>query len=185
MKKTLLLAFLTLCVSSIAFAQYDPGSIDVYSGQGQASCNFVDAGGLVSVYLFHTHTDGSTASQFKLETPPSAVWQHFGDLWQFQTVIGSSPTGVSLGYGSCLGQLGDIYLGAANFNSTTPAGVCDLISIVPDPTAPSGLVEFVDCAAVKWTKDRGGQGRVNSDGSCDCSVPVRETTWGGIKALYN
>lgn len=185
MKKTLLLALMTLCVSSIAFAQYDPGSIDVYSDQGQGSCNFVDAGGLLQVFVFHTHTDGATASQFKIETPPSANWLHFGDLWQFQTVIGSAPVGVSIGYGSCLGQLGDIYLGAVNFNSTTPAAVCDLISVVPDPASLSGLLEIVDCTATKFTKDRGGQGRVNSDGSCDCSVPVRETTWGGIKALYN
>ena len=185
MKKILLLAVVMLGVSSVAFGQYDPGAVNVYSDQSQSSCNFTDAG-FMTVYFFHTHTDGATASQFKLELPASGVYNHFGDLWQFQTVIGSSISGVSVAYMVCQGQNNDIYLGSATFGTVTPAGVCEMLSIIPDPGAPSGLVEIIDCTATKYTIPVGGVGRVNSDGSCQCEiVPVQETTWGGIKALYD
>jgi hypothetical protein len=191
MKRLLLLTVVVLGVSSLAFAQYQPGSIDVYTDAGQVSCNFVDPGGnsLIQVYIFHTHTTGATASQFKLEVPPSAVWSHLGDQWNMPTTIGTSVSGVSLGYGSCQGQLADIHLGTVNFFSFTASAVCDLMSIIPDPASPSGLVEIVDCQTnpntTKYLLEKGGQGRVNSDGSCDCTVAVHETTWGGIKALYD
>jgi hypothetical protein len=57
-----------------------------------------------------------------------------------------------------------------------------LIGIVPAPNKPG--VRAVDCAenSVIIT---GGQARVNPDGTCQCAVPVNETTWGNIKALYN
>ena len=189
MKRLLLLTVVVMSVASFAFAQ-DPGSIDVYADGGQGSCNFVDVGGssLIQVYIFHTHTTGSTASMFKMEIPPSAVWNHLGDQWNMPTTIGTSVAGVSLGYGSCQGQVADIHLGTVNFFTNTASAVCDLISIIPHPGAPTGLVEMVDCSLpspIKYTLTKGGQGRVNNDGSCSCTVAVEETTWGGIKALYN
>ncbi len=187
MKRLLLLTVVILSVSSLAFAQYQPGSIDVYTDAGQGSCNFVDAGGLVTVHFFHTHTTGATAAQFMLEVP--ATWSHLGDLWNTATSIGTSVVGVSLGYGVCSGQSADFNLGSANFFGGS-VGACELISIVPDPTAPTGLVELVDCLKPpdgpnKFTLTKGGQGRVNNDGTCSCTVAVHETTWGGIKALYD
>jgi hypothetical protein len=182
----MLLVVVLLSVSSLAFAQYNPGSLDVYSDVGQTSCNFTDAG-FLSVFIFHTHTDGATAARFALELPESGTYTLLGDLWQFQTIIGNTRDGVSIGYGNCVGQTSDVYLGQANYATAGPSAACGLITVVPDPTATSGLVEFVDCAAPAEFAyiSVGGQGRVNSDGTCDCTVPVQETTWGGIKALYD
>ena len=188
MKRILLLTMAVLCVSSLASAQYNPGSIDIYSDVGQASCDFADGpGAIVRVYFYHTHTDGATASQWMLDLPASTSWMHFGDIWTVTTVIGSSIGGVSIGYGACQGSIGDFYLGSATFQAATLSEVCGLMSIVPDPVALSGLIEIIDCQGFpeKHTLAAAGQGRLNSDGSCNCSVPVQETTWGGIKALYN
>jgi hypothetical protein len=185
MKKSMLLVVVLLLVSSLAFAQYDPGSIDIYTDVSQSSCNFTDTGGLIEMYYYHTHTDGATASSFRVEFSEGAAWTHLGSTWNFATVIGSHDDGWDVAYGNCLGQNSDIYLGLSNFfGNSSPA--CGLISIVPGQGL-SGLVEVIDCAipAAKWTLDRGGQARVNNDGSCSCTVPVQETTWGGIKALYD
>ncbi len=183
MKRIVLLTVAVLCVSSLAVAQYNPGSIDVYSDIGQGSCNFLDAGGLVLVFVYHTNSDGATASNFMLELGAGVTWSFLGPQWQFATVIGNPMTGVDIGYGACLGAAGDIYLGQLSFFGSS-AAACSMISIVIG-NGVSGFLEIIDCSAVKFLLDRGGQGRINPDGTCDCSVPVQETTWGGIKALYN
>jgi hypothetical protein len=183
MKRLLLLTVVVLSVSSMAFAQV--GMINVYADAGQASCNFVDLGALVQVFLFH-EGGGATAAQFLLEVP--AAWMHLGDTWNTATSIGTSISGVSLGYGACLGGVTPFNLGSVNFFGSA-AAACERVSIVPDPASLTLMVELVDCVLPKpnkFTFAEGGSGTINSDGSCQCNIiPVRETTWGGIKALYN
>ena len=179
MKRSMLIAFCLLFGASMAFAQ--AGAVGVFADPGGTDCNLVDAGGLVSVSLVHVFTTGSTASQFML-VPPTG-WVHLGDMWNFQATVGVSITGVSVGYGAC--YVGPISLGTVNFfGSVSPA--CTLVSIVADPAAPSGLIEGVDCVEPFPNKffPTGGSAIVNSDGTCDCLIPVRDTTWGGVKALY-
>lgn len=178
MKRTLLIGLCLTMVASLAFAQ--AGSIRIASDATGVECNFADAGGLVQVYLLHVDAPGATASQFKLDVS-AAGWTHLGDTWNFATVIGSSMTGVSVAYGACFSA--PIALGTINFfGSAAPA--CSMINIVADPGALSGQIEAVDCASFK-VFPTGGAGIVNPDGTCDCSTPVQETTWGGVKALYN
>jgi hypothetical protein len=180
MKRLLLIAFCLLFGASTVFAQ--AGSVGVFADPGGTNCNMLDAGGLVQVYITHVNTTGATAAQFMLQPGPG--WVHLGDTWNFTTVIGTSIAGVSVAYGGCFA--GTISLGLVNFfGSVAPS--CTLISIVPDPAAPSGNIEAVDCALPDPGKmfPTGGSAIVNADGSCDCSVPVQDTTWGGVKALYN
>jgi hypothetical protein len=179
MKRAMIIACCLVFGASMAFAQ--AGSIGVFSDAGATSCNFVDGGGLVQVYISHVYTDGATASQFKLAAP--AGWTHLGDTWNFTTVIGTSINGVSVAYGACF--VGPIALGVVNFFGAAAPG-CTMIAIVADPASPSGDIEAVDCALPDPGKmfPTGGAGRVNSDQTCDCNVPVQDTTWGGIKALY-
>jgi len=165
-------------VASLAFAQ--AGSIRIASDATGADCNLVDAGGLVTVHLLHVDAPGATASQFRLDVSATG-WMHLGDTWNFATVIGTSTLGVSVAYGGCFP--GPIALGAINFFGTN-AAPCTMINIVEDPEALSGNIEAVDCESFK-VFPTGGAGIVNSDGTCDCSTPVQETTWGGVKALYN
>ena len=180
MKRTLLIGLCLTMVASLAFAQ--AGSIRIASEVSGVDCNFADAGGLVQVYILHVDAPGATASQFRLDI--SAVgWMHLGDTWNFPTIIGTSIVGVSVAYGGC--YTAPIALGTINFFGTS-APACSMISIVADPGALSGAIEAVDCDEFK-VFPTGGAGIVNPDGSqdCDCSTPVQETTWGGVKALYN
>jgi hypothetical protein len=154
------------------------GTIAVFSDMGATSQEFVDAGSLVQVHFFHIHHSGVTGSRFLLAPIPN--WIHLGDTWNFPAVIGTSVTGVSIGYGDCLDSY-YTHLGTANFfGSAAPA--CSRIYVVADPAATTGQIEVVDCAGGLLFAS-GGVGCVNSDGGCVCAHPVRSATWGQIKAL--
>jgi hypothetical protein len=178
MKRLVLIAICVLSVAVVANAQL-AGSIGVFTDAGGADCNFVDGGSLVVAYLLHVYHDGSTASQFSVVTPG---WMWLGDNIAFAAVIGNTNVGISIGYGTC--QSAPTYLGSVNYLGTI-AAPCSYISVVPDPGALSGEIEGVDCSTPEQkTFPTGGQGIINGDGSCFCDTPVEETTWGGIKSLY-
>jgi hypothetical protein len=182
MKYLVSVALVLTCCAGTVFAQ--AGSIVATSDLGGTDCLFVDSGNLVQVYIFHVDHPGATASQWKLDLG-GLPWTLLGDQIEFDTVIGSIPTGISIGYGAC--ETAPVYLGVASFfGSSAPA--CSAIRIGPDPTALSGAIEAVDCSvpAVK-VFPLGIGGWVNSDGSCGCSnppLPVEDSTWGQVKALY-
>jgi len=59
--------------------------------------------------------------------------------------------------------------------------------MVPDPAAPTGQIEGVDCATTK-TFPNGSSLTFDYDGTCPpCGeiVPVEETNWGRVKSLYS
>ncbi|MCK4773632.1 MAG: hypothetical protein KAT30_02560 [Candidatus Krumholzibacteria bacterium] len=187
MKRSLLTAFCLVLGASMAIAQPDVGTIDVFSDPGLADCNFTDSGPvLITVYVAATNSaDGTSAAQWKMVIP--STWTFFGQVSPYPTVVGNVLEGISIGYGQCLS--GDAFLIlTVNMLGDGLSPTCSHISIVPDPDAPSGQIEIVDCQLPlpeKWLSDAAGQGVVNGDGSCPCNVPVQDTTWGGIKALYN
>jgi hypothetical protein len=152
-----------------------PGIIGVYSDATGASIDFVDTGGTISIYIFHFDHNGSIAAQFKLDLFNTG-WTWLGDSWNTPTAIGSSVSGVSLGYGGCAPA--PTYLGVVNVTGTASPS-CRFIQIVPDPSAPTGEIEVVDCVGNKLTGS-GAWGYVN----CEDRDPVRSTTWGQIKAMY-
>jgi len=157
------------------------GMITIFSDWGGSDCNFTDFGSLVQVYFFHIFHGGAVASQFRLDVS-TAGWMWLGDMWTFPAVIGNSINGVSLGYGACMPA--PTYLGYANFLGTV-SPPCTSIKIVADPRSWSGQIEGFDCAS-NPTFPSGGMGIVNNDGSCMCEypLPVEQTTWGQVKALY-
>ena len=170
MKRSVLIVLAIMLFASTAFAQ---GSIMVFSDPGATSCNFTYApSGFAPVYVFHMYTPGSTASEWRLVLP--AGFTHLGDISNFALTIGASVNGTSVSYGACLqGNFMLMTVNALGAPTGTPA--CTLISIVD--------VQSIGCASDRYFPP-GGAGVVNTDGSCDCDVPVDETTWGGIKALY-
>jgi hypothetical protein len=185
MERLLLLTMAILLINGVVVAQPDLGSLDVFSDPGYTSCDFVDTGGLISVYVLSTHSgDGSTAVQFRMNIP--SAWTLLGNTSPFPVVVGDPIGGISIGYGQCI--VGDNLIMSANFLGDGLSPACSFITILPDPAAPTGNIEIVDCQSpfpAKWEFAQLGQGIVNGDGSCDCTyLPVHETTWGGIKALY-
>jgi hypothetical protein len=183
MKRSFLYALCLVLCAGTAIAQPNLGSIDVFSDPVYASCDFTDDGGLITVYVLVTNSiDGTTAAQWMMNIP--SAWSLLGQTSPFQTVIGDPLSGIAVAYGQCL--TGDFLILTINFLGDGGSPPCSFISIVPDPTAPSGQIEIVDCRAdpEKWPFALLGQGIVNDDGTCGCTTPIQESTWGRVKALY-
>jgi hypothetical protein len=183
MKRFMLLAFVLLLVSNLVFAQDpEPGSIDIFADLAMTSCNIYDATGLATLHIFHTNALEVGSSIWKLELTGGAENLVFiGQILQFPLVIGDVFTGISVSYQACLSN--SFQLMTLNFQALDPSPPCGLFSIVPSDDVPTH-VEIVDCNLRRMEIPRGGQARLNPDGTCLCEVPVAETSWGGIKALY-
>jgi hypothetical protein len=178
-KTSILIALaLLLCVSTSS-AQSVAGSVNPYADAAGTECNIVDDGGMVQVHMLHVGTNGAAAVEFKLDVS-ATDWIFLGDVWSFVLVLGTSVDGAALAYQKCL--TGSIHLGYASFIGAS-APPCTEIDIVPNPEAPTGRIVAIDCDE-QHIFPGGGLAYINPDPSCQCSVPVEETTWGGIKALY-
>ena len=177
MKRFLLIGVCLVFCASMASAQ--SGNIAVFSDLNGTGCTWVDAApALQAVYIFHVNTVGSTVSQWKLNAP--ATWSHLGEVADFPLVIGTSVVDCSVSYGGCLS--GSFKLMTVNFFGSGLEAPCTLFGIGPAPLKEG--VQVIDCADGR-TFPPGGMGIINPDGTCECDVPVEDTTWGGIKALYN
>lgn len=116
---------------------------------------------VVQVYIFHANHSGATASQFRVVPPPYAT--HAGDVWSVPYALGTSISGVSLGYGTCLNA--PVYLGYATFIMASVT--CADFGIVADPSSLSGQIEAVDCSGTLVFPD-GYDFRLDYD---PCRVP--------------
>lgn len=188
MKRVVLMALALLGVSSFALGQ-DIGSIDLFSDAALTTCNFTEDGGTFRVYVAHTHSTGTAASMWKLQRSGGAEGP------QLELLSTTSPY-LSLGsnveesfavsYQGC--RSGSFLIATVTYFGDPDLGVtpaCALLTIAPAIDAPTGKVEMVDCADNRFVLDVAGQGRINADGTCQCSVPASATTWGKVKALYN
>jgi len=178
MKRSLLITLALLFCVTTSFAQWLAGSINPYADEAGTACNIVDDGGLVQVHMWHVRTEGVIASEFALDIS-ATDWIHIGDLWDFELAIGNSVDGVAFAYETCL--TGSFHLGVATFFGSS-APPCTEISTVP----VTGRAEIlaVDCWNEETFYTSGGLAWINPDLTCQCSVPVHETTWGRVKALY-
>ena len=201
-------AGLALCLMIAPASAQIAGSVVVSSDPGGANCNIDDTGGLVQVHIVHMHTDGVRGSRFMLMAAPG--WTHLGDVPDFPS-LGTSISGMIVCMPWCMSS--DIHLTTVNFfGSAAPA--CTYISIEPDPAAPSGQIEALDC---NWNVmyPTGGAAIVNPTAGCSCHaglvagtenhpskkrdegnaskspaahfcspVPVQPSTWGAIKSMY-
>jgi hypothetical protein len=161
MKRLLFFTLIGILCASVAFGQ---GSIMVFSDPAATSCNFTDVGGLVQVYVWHMFTTGATASEWMLDVT-NVGWARLADLPEFDLVIGTSVSGVLIGYEACL--QGNFQLMTVDFFGSN-ADPCGLIGIVAAP-AKYG-VRSRDCND-NFLFIPGGQGRVNPDYTCWCAPP--------------
>jgi hypothetical protein len=179
MKKALLLTLVLMLGAGMAFAQQ--GSIGIFRDITGTNCNLLDAvPGLTPYYVVQVNTVGSTACAFAAPKPTCMTAMYLSDTGVWPVSLGNSQTLASVGYGAC--KVGNVHVLTVNYftSGTTPA--CCRYFITAG-TAPSGQIETVDCAD-NLHFVTGGQGIVNSNGTCLCNVPVEDTTWGGVKALY-
>jgi hypothetical protein len=160
------------------------GAIMLYADPVLSSCNGTDGASTIFVFAVHRFHTGVTGSNFKVLSTGTG-WVHLADLAQAGTlVIGSSSTGASFAYGAC--KATDFNFANILFQGTLSAGSCATLEIVPNPASLSGTIEGVNCDNLKFTAD-GSIFTVNGDPEiCPCGriIPVEETNWGQIKALY-
>ena len=110
-----------------------------------------------------------------------------GAVWVSDTpayeVIGNSQTGVVVPYGVCL--TGRAYILTISIMVEGTSETCCYYPVLPDPNAPSGRIEVLDCSDT-IVFGIGELSVVNGNTSCPCggTVPVEGTTWGNVKALF-
>ena len=101
MKRMALISLIIVSVAGLAFAQ--GGFIGIFGDAAGTDCNLWDKGpGLCLYYVFHMMAPGVTASQWSAPAPSCfpSIW--LSDTAMFPVTIGSSQTGVAIGYGACL-----------------------------------------------------------------------------------
>jgi hypothetical protein len=163
--------------ATMAFAQ--AGSIGIFADPAATNCNLAaPVGGAAFYYIVHVYTPGATGSEYAAPKPAclSATW--LADTNAFPVTVGNSQTGVSVGYGTC--RVGPILVQTMTY-LTTGATNCCYYPVVPHPV--NGGPNVVDCAEHLLIATA-GTAIINSQPTCLCDVPVQDTTWGGVKALY-
>ncbi len=181
MKRLMLLTLVMILGATMAFAQ--AGRIAVYGDPAASNCAVTaTAPGLISVYIFHIETIGAVGCEYAAPKPDCFAASYLSDTNVFPVSIGNSQTGISVGYGTC--RQGPILVQTLSYFLAAPmAATCCIYPIVPHPI--NGL-NMVDCAD-NLLNPAAQSGVVNEAQTCTCSmiVPVEDTSWGQIKALYN
>lgn len=180
MKKVLLLTVIMVFSASIASAQL--GVVGAYSDPAGTDCNIVDAApGLLAIYIVHTMTNGVSAVQYSAPQASCQTGSWLSDTKPFDVTVGDSQAGVAIGYGGCLSGAVNTLIVQYFADGGTPP--CCEYPILPDPTL--GTILVADCAAVEFPINAAPNATINGDVTCDCAVPVEESTWGAVKQLFN
>ncbi|MEE9271617.1 MAG: hypothetical protein V3V49_15315 [Candidatus Krumholzibacteria bacterium] len=184
MKRGLLLATAMLLGASLTFGQ--AGAIGTYADPLGLDCNVTGSiGSVLSIFVVHTLTPGATASRFRASAPLCMLTTgsvHLSDTVVFPVTVGSSQTGVAIGYGACLA--GPIHVLTINYMSGATPFCCEY-TVQADPGSVSGQIE-VDLCSGQLAFGVGLTHTVNGTIACPCSVPVpvEAMSWGRVKAMY-
>ena len=180
MKRVVFLAMAAVLAASMAFAQ--AGSVGVFGDNLGMNCNLLDVApaGLKQYYVVHVNTTGATASQYRAKLPTCFTGvTYLSDTNMFGVTVGNSQTGVAVAYGMC--KVGNVHLQTISVFAMGLTGPCCRWIVDGDPII--GFIKGTDCAFATFLPT-GGQGIINPNGTCQCSVPTQDTTWGQVKALY-
>jgi hypothetical protein len=159
-------------------------TIGLYAEASGTSCNIAETFPLTYVYVVHV-TDGAAASEFSAPKPvcwTGATW--VGDQCAFFPCFdGPSQTGMMIGYGSC--KVGAIHILTIVYSVQGPSPSCCLYPLLRDPRYAWETPVVVDCKE-NLVSAVGLVTTINGNATCPCGypVPVEETTWGSVKALY-
>ena len=176
-----ILLTLSLCATT-AFAQV--GNIGLFDDVNGTDCEHEDTvSGLQAIYVVHVN-GVAAASDFAAPIPSCWTGGSFlSDTAVYPVTIGSSPTGVSIGYGACTPSPNHIL--TINVFGQGTGDTCCRMTIQANVNVPSGQIEIVDCGGSLFQIGPiGGTIIINPDGSCSCDVATQNTTWGALKSLY-
>jgi hypothetical protein len=183
MKRVLIFIAALASILSAGSAYGQGGSVVLWGDGALTTCNVVGSVGILTVYVTHELHPGAIAVQYALAENTGGALTYIADQNNFTLVTGDSQTGVAFSYGGCM--QGQIHVQNVLYELSSNPAPCSQIEVVPDPSAPSGQIESVDCSAVKAFPS-GERLTINGDGNCPCGHdPAAETsTWGRVKSLY-
>ena len=185
MKNVLVLSAIVLLCATSVYGQ--AGYIGLYlDAPTYLDCRYDDTvPALLPIYVVHMWTPGSTASQFMVAGRDGFNCTYTGEIIAAPVSIGNTQTGLSASYGGCMA--GNILIATINYFCMGTSPNCAYLEVVPDPAAPTGQIEVVDCAFVKHITI-GVKFVFNEDDTCSyfrwCDVPTKNTSWGQVKVLY-
>jgi len=133
-------------------------------------------------YVVHMNAVRATGIRFAAPKPACMVAEWLEDTSIF-TLAGDSQNGITVNYNAC--KTGTFcVLTLAFVVGTEPTPECCFYPVLADPSASSGRIEVVHCDDGHVDYATGFQGIINATTACDCNIPVGESTWGRVKALY-
>jgi hypothetical protein len=157
-------------------------SIDLYADPTYAITQAFDlTPGTMTVYVVHKATiNGATNSAFRIaaSTDFTGVWVE--ESSPFALVVGTSPTGIEIGYNFGCMFPSALVLEVVYTMSGTSAE-CSYLEVVAHPNHPEGL-NLPDCS-FGLTATPGGKLTINPNETCSM-VPTEASTWGRVKSLY-
>jgi hypothetical protein len=164
--------------------------VGVFTDTGGSNCAFNPANfALQTLYIVH-ETDGGKVAKFKINDLSGMTSTGSGVTAGFLS-IGSFAAGIEIAYPQC--QNGSIVIGNLGYFHQMEVMDCSrTVQVVPHPGSQvPGEVVVVDCGqpfgAVEVAEGGRAWGGTDSETCGGCYEPplaTRESTWGGIKALY-
>ena len=161
-------------------------TIGLYADQWGTNCNIELQHDLTYVHVVHV-TDGATGCEFMAPQPACLT----GAVSVYDQCVlpppacccGSSQTGMTFDYGVC--RSGAIEIARIVYRMGQTTNPCCVYPLLPHPNSSGGQLLVSDCD-YNVVPAIGLASTVNGDSTCPCGypVPVEETTWGGVKALY-
>jgi hypothetical protein len=183
------IALVVLVIALFAGTAYpQPGSIMLFVDPAYTDCDTDDIPGLLSIYVVHMHCvfpQYASGSQFMVDHWSfGCILTHVGETVHTPVSIGTTQTGLSLGYGGCIPCPN--LLVTINFFAQGLSPDCCHIQVMPDVAADPPEVLVVGCEPLfDLAVATGGDVVINPTEDCFCDVAVQETNWGKIKSLYS
>ncbi|MEE9268772.1 MAG: hypothetical protein V3V49_00765 [Candidatus Krumholzibacteria bacterium] len=181
MKRLLFAACIVVALPVVALAQ--TGQIGLFADPGGNGCTVTDnSPGPITVYVVLTDHGGAGACDFMVQPGPGFLGSWVSDTWIFATTQGTSDKGISIIFGSC--EPTPTHVLTINYVGAGTSSPCSSIDVVGNTNVTPPSPSITSCVGSKNPVPVRSV-VVNPDVTCNCIVPVEETTWGRIKALYH
>ena len=175
MKRVLLSSAALMLVASAVSAQYY-GFLAISRDGDSIHCELPADYGIVTYYILYGEEFswwGLTGVNFTAPQPAcmtNAVY--LGDINQLPGVVGNTQTGYSVSF-AC--DWSGVICGI-QYSISGPVTPCCEYQIFPQPV--------LSCMLGEWLDPSPRSAYIHATDDCRCAVPVQESTWGHVKALF-
>ncbi len=168
----------TTQLASEAHAQLHIGTVSLYADSNFTETTVVDTvPRVLRVYVVHKQPARAYYGiQFKVAESPGFTGTWVTEESPFVVAIGTSQTGISIAYGSCLAPPTHLLTMLYVLDGKSVAD--SYVEAQAHPGAEFSEIEAYLCAGM-WDYPAGGRLEVKPN-----VVPIEETTWGRIKVIY-